>query len=161
MSWTKRQFVEQAFEEIGLSDYVFNLQAEQLQSALRRLDAMLGLWNAKGIRLGDPIPASPEDSDLDSETNVPDSAVEAIYKNLAIRLAPTVGKSISRDIAMTALASYNTLLALAATRPTEMQLSKMPLGQGNKPFRDGRGNFTRDPVETLDAGPDSVVDLEG
>ena len=40
MGWTKRQFVTQAFEEIGLASYVFDLTPEQLQSALRRLDAM-------------------------------------------------------------------------------------------------------------------------
>mgnify|MGYP003525752305 CR=1 FL=1 len=52
MGWTKRQFVTQAFEEIGLAAYVFDLTPEQLQSALRRLDSMMASWNAKGIRLG-------------------------------------------------------------------------------------------------------------
>jgi hypothetical protein len=54
MGYTKRQFISAAFEEIGLASYVFDLQPEQLQSALRRLDAMMADWNAKGIRLGYP-----------------------------------------------------------------------------------------------------------
>ena len=56
MGYKKRQFISAAFEEIGLASYVFDLQPEQLQSALRRLDAMMADWNAKGIRLGYPAP---------------------------------------------------------------------------------------------------------
>ena len=40
MGWTKRQFVTQAFEEIGLAAYVFDLQPQQLDSALRKLNAV-------------------------------------------------------------------------------------------------------------------------
>jgi hypothetical protein len=87
MGYTKRQFVTSAFEEIGLADYVFDLQPEQLEAALRRLDSMMAEWNAAGIRLGYAMPSSPQDSDLDTETNVPDSAWEAIITNLAIRIA--------------------------------------------------------------------------
>ena len=88
MGWTKRQFIEQAFDEIGLASYAFDLGPEQMQSALRRLDTMLAAWNALGIRLAYPLPSSPQDSDLDEQTNVPDSSNEAIYTNLAIKLAP-------------------------------------------------------------------------
>ena len=75
MAYTKRDIVEQAFEEIGLASYVFDLQPQQLESALRRLDAMMATWNAKGIRLGYPLPSSPADSDLDQEVGVPDNAI--------------------------------------------------------------------------------------
>ena len=77
MGWTKRQFVLQAFEEIGLASYVYDLTPEQLNSALFKLDAMMGTWNGKGIRIGYPTPGDPESSDLDAQTNVPDSANEA------------------------------------------------------------------------------------
>jgi len=94
MGYTKRQFISAAFEEIGLASYVFDLQPEQLESALRRLDAMMADWNAKGIRLGYPLPSSPQDSTLDEETLVPDSAYEAIICSLGIRLAPSFGKQV-------------------------------------------------------------------
>ena len=84
MGYTKQQFVSAALEEIGLASYVFDLQPEQLQSALRRLDAMMADWNGKGIRLGYPLPSSPQDSDLDEETLVPDSAYETIICSLGI-----------------------------------------------------------------------------
>ena len=43
MGWTKQQLVEQAFEEIGMANYVFDLQVEQLQSAMYQLDAMMAV----------------------------------------------------------------------------------------------------------------------
>lgn len=160
MSWTKRQFVNQAFDEIGLASYVFDLTAEQMASALRRLDAMLASWNAKGIRLGYPIPASPEASDLDTETNVPDAANEAIYTNLAIRLAPSYGKPVANDLKANAKATYDILLSRASL-PPEMQFpGTLPLGAGNKPWATHRDPFVSDPVDPLLAGNDSVLDFE-
>jgi hypothetical protein len=50
MSYTKRQYVIAAFEEIGLASYVFDLTNNELLSACKRLDAMMAQWNAKGIR---------------------------------------------------------------------------------------------------------------
>jgi hypothetical protein len=92
MSWTKRQFVVQAFEEIGYASYTYDIQPEQLQAGLRRLEAMMGTWNGRGIRLGYPLSSNPDSAELDVSSNVPDSANEAIYTNLAIRIAPIVGK---------------------------------------------------------------------
>jgi hypothetical protein len=121
MSYKKRQFISAAFEEIGLASYVFDLQPEQLQSALRRLDAMMADWNAKGIRLGYPLPSSPQDSDLDEDTLVPDSAYEAIICSLGIRLAPSYGKQVMIETKTTAKQGYDILLQ-RATFPLEKQL---------------------------------------
>jgi hypothetical protein len=135
MGWTKRQFVLEAFDSIGLASYVFDLQPEQLQSALRKLDSMMATWNAKGIRLAYPLPSSPQDSDLDEETGVPDSAYEAIYTNLALRIAPSFGKQVANEVKATAKIGYDTILQ-RATYPIEQQLPRtMPAGAGNKPWR--------------------------
>ena len=153
MGYTKRQFITGAFEEIGLADYVFDLQPEQLQSALRRLDSMMMEWNAQGIRLGYPIASSPQDSDLDTETNTPDSAWEAVITNLAIRIAPGYGKAVSPDTKVSAKGAFNVLLQ-RATYPLEQQLpSTMPIGQGNKPWRWDNPYVNR-PADPVDAGPD-------
>lgn len=153
MGYTKRQFVTSAFEEIGLADYVFDLQPEQLESALRRLDSMMAEWNATGIRLGYAMPSSPQDSDLDTETNVPDSAWEAIITNLAIRIAPGYGKAVAPDTKVSAKGAYNVLLQRAAY-PLEQQLPQtMPTGQGNKPWRLDNP-YVPMPAHPLDAGPD-------
>lgn len=156
MSYSKRQFVTAAFEEIGLAAYVFDLQPQQLESAMRRLDAMMAEWNAKGIRLSYPIPTSPENSDLDEETTVPDSANEAIITNLAVRIAPGFGKTVMPDTKATAKQGYNTLLSRAAM-PMEMQLPAMtPGGAGNKGWRFDE-TFLNPPVDPLTVGPDAPL----
>lgn len=157
MGYSKRQFVNAAFEEIGLASYVFDLHPEQLQSALRRLDAMMADWNGKGIRLGYPIPGSPQYSDLDEPSEVPDSANEAIITNLAIRIAPGYGKVVMPETKAVAKDSYNTLLQ-RATAPYPQQFpSTMPAGAGNKPWRVYDNPFIRPPVDPVDAGPDGPL----
>ena len=98
MSWTKRQFIQAAFEEIGLATYIFDIETDQLQTVVKKLDAMMGLWDSKGVNIGFPIATNPEDADLDTETNAPDAANEAIYLNLAIRIAPGYGKVLRRAL---------------------------------------------------------------
>lgn len=160
MGWTKRQFVVQAFEEIGLASYVFDLGPEQMESALRRLDSMMATWNSKGIRLGYPIPSSPQDSNLDAETGVPDSANEAIYLNLGIRLAPSFGKTVSADTKATAKMAYDNLLSSAAM-PMEQQMpANMPAGAGNKPWRNTDNPFLTPPVDPLLAGQDGPIEFD-
>jgi len=157
VGYTKRQFVTAAFEEIGLADYVFDLQPEQLESALRRLDAMIAEWNAQGVRLGYAMPSSPQDSDLDEPTFVPDSAWEAIITNLAVRIAPGYGKTVSPDTKAIAKSGYNVLLQ-RATFPLEKQLPEtMPIGQGNKPWR-WDNPYVYPPVDPVDAGPDGPIE---
>ena len=157
MGYSKRQFVAAAFEEIGLASYVFDLQPEQLQSAMRRIDAMMADWNGKGIRLGYPLPNSPQDSDLDEPTLVPDWANEAIITNGAVRHAPGYGKVVMPETKAVAKDSYNTLLQ-RATMPPEQQLpATMPAGAGNKPWRVYDNPFIRPPVDPVDAGPDGPL----
>jgi hypothetical protein len=158
MSFSKRQFIEQAFNEAGLASYVFDLTPEQLQSALRQLDAMMATWNAKGIRIGYPLPSSPQDSNIDDLTEVPDRANEAIYLNLAVRIAPGFGRQLMPDTKASAKAAYDVLLSYAAV-PPEMQLPKgVPLGAGNKPYVWGH-QFTDEPTDPLLAGPDGVIEI--
>lgn len=159
MGYTKRQFVLAAFEEIGLAAYTFDLQPDQLESARRRLDAMIADWNGKGIRLGYPIPSSPQDGSIDEETFVPDSAYEAIICNLGIRLAPSYGKQVMPSTMATAKQGYDTLLQ-CATFPLEQQMpSTMPAGAGNKPWRVYDNPFLRPPVNPVQVGPDGPLEL--
>lgn len=159
MGYSKRQFVSAAFEEIGLASYAFDLQPQQLESALRRLDAMLASWNALGIRLGYPLPSSPEFSDIDAESEVPDSANEAIITNLAVKLAPSYGKQVMPETKATARETYNTLISRAVL-PMEQQLpGTMPAGAGNKPWRVYDNPFLRPPIDPVLAGQDGQIEF--
>ena len=157
MGYSKRQFIEAAFAEIGLASYAFDLQPEQLEAARQRLDAMMADWNGKGIRLGYPIPVSPQDGSIDEQTNVPDSAYEAIICNLGIRLAPSYGKQVMNETKATAKQGYDTLMQ-RTTAPLEQQFpNTMPSGAGNKPWRVYDNPFLRPPVNPVEAGPDGPL----
>ena len=160
MSWTKRQFAEQALDEIGIASYAYEIQPEMIQSVLRRMDSMLATWNAKGIRVGYPVPTTPENSDLDDETNVPDSANEAIYLNLAIRIAPSFGKTILIDTKISAKQAYNALLVHTSEIVEMKYPTTLPLGAGNKPFRNNAGEFITNNEESLEVGNDGNLNFE-
>ncbi len=156
MSYTKRQLVIGALTEIGLSSYSFDLSTDQIEMALQRLDAMIGAWGARGIRLGFPLPGSPEDSDANTETGLPDWAWEAVITNLAVRIAPSYGKQVSPDTKATARETYNSLLAKAA-KPTEIQLDTLPAGAGHK---DTDSPFLETPDNEVIGEPDESVSFE-
>lgn len=160
MSWTKRQFVEAAFEEVGYASYNFDLQPEQLQSGLVALDAMLARWNAMGIRIGYPLPSTPTSSDLDQITGVPDSANEAIYTNLAVRIGPRLGKAIPLELKQAAEDALAPLLNKAAF-PMEQQLpATTPIGAGGKPWNGLYNPFVTPPVDPLTTGEDGPLTFE-
>jgi hypothetical protein len=104
------------------------------------------------------MPSSPQDSDLDTETNVPDSAWEAIITNLAIRIAPGYGKSVAPDTKVSAKGAYNvSCFNVRHSRLSNSFLSTMPLGQGNKPWR-WDNPYVRIPYDPVNAGPDGPLD---
>jgi hypothetical protein len=149
MPWTKRQFVEQAFEEAGFASYVYQLTTDQLRSGLRRLDNMMSMWSAsKSIDLGYPITSNPQDSSLDTMTNVPAHANSAVYLNLALLLAPSLGKAVPIELKNAAHTAFRGLLSLAAM-PDQMQYpNTLPSGAGNKSYR-----FYREYMRTPETGP--------
>lgn len=133
MSWTKRQIIEQAYEELGLAAMFYDLQPEQIESARRKMDSMVAGWSTKNIQVGYPLPSEANSSDVDQETNVPDYAVEALYLNLAIKIAPSHGKALIPETKIAAKAAYNTVLQKAVSNPPKMKYScELPSGAGNK-----------------------------
>lgn len=161
MSWTKREIVTNAFEEVGLASYAFDLQPEQLQAGLRRLDNMMATWNSQGIRIGYPLSDSPAGSSLDQDSNVTDEAIEAIVGNLAVRIAPILGKTVSPDTKATARKAYIALLSRRSTIPEMLNdASAIPSGAGNKYWRITGDPFLAQEERGLTVGPDAALDLE-
>ena len=158
MAWTKRQLINQAFDELGFSEYNFDLDPAQLQSALRKLDAMTAQWNIRGIRIGYPLNTNVGESLIDSDSGVQDYSIEAIYKNLAISIAPSLGKTVSRDTKKDAKLALNTMLMLS-TKPQEMQITGLPRGAGNKHWRTTENPFLDRPRDPLLAGGDSEINF--
>ena len=160
MGWTKRQLVEQAFEEIGLAAHVFDLTPEQMESALRRMDTMVAGWNSNGVRIGYPLPSSPGASTLDQDSGVPDFAIEAIFLGLACRLAPSYGKTVSQETKAWSDAAYSNMANQVALPTPERQLpGTLPRGQGSKPWRNIYRPYITPPEDPLLAGNDGPIDF--
>lgn len=158
MGYTRRDIIDGALAEIGYANYAFDMQAEQLEAVKRRLDTLFAAWNAMGLRLSYPIPSSPENSELSEETAIPDSAWEAAITNLAVRIAPMFGKTVSPDTKRAAKTSLNTLMSLAAM-PSEMQYpGTLPMGAGNKGWRNYEAFFP-EPDSPLTTGQDGELEF--
>lgn len=143
--WTKRELVMQAFEDAGLASYAFDLTPEQLQSAMRKMDSMLATWAAKGVQLGYAMASGPETGDLDQLSGLQTTANEAVYLNLALRIAPAFGKTVATGTAMAAKDAYDSLL-ISAALPQPAQLPRnMPIGAGSKPWRGRSSPFIAPP----------------
>jgi hypothetical protein len=151
MGWTKRQIVVQAFEELALAGYEFDLSPEELQSGLRRLDALMATWVAKGIRLGYAQGLGQADSDLDDDSCVPMLATEAVYMALAVRTAGSKGKSLSPGTLKTAKDAFDAMSSALAREEVQQQQwpSGLPRGAGNKPWR----TFNRPFMSRPDTSP--------
>lgn len=161
MGWTKREFIAQAYEEIGLASYVYDLTPEQQNSALKRLDAMMATWDGNGITVGWMMPSTPDSSDIDFKTNVPDVANEAIYSNLAVRLSAAFGKVPSAELKALAANSYKTLASFMIKDIPQRQMpSTMPHGAGDKPQIGFSNQFFSTPNDQLAAGNDNIITLE-
>jgi len=159
MSWSKQQLVEEAFNELALRGFEITLDADILQLGLRRLDAMMAMWDGKGIRLGYPLPSSPDSSSLDDDSNLPDYASEPVFMNLAVRIAAGYGKQIAPTTAATAKEGYDMLMARSAMPPEVRYPCTMPSGAGNKSWALGRNPFLPQPPEPIDAGPDGELEF--
>lgn len=132
MSATKRQICEDAFAELALAGHAFDLNPEEMETALRRLDLMVAAWDRQGIRIGYALPDAREGSDLDEECGAPDGVLETLYTNLAVRLGAVFGKNVSADTKSTAANGFRVLQRDAA-RPREIPLpGTLPRGAGNR-----------------------------
>lgn len=156
MGWTKKQIIDDAFGELALAGYEFDITPEEREMAKRRLDAMLATWEARGVRVGYAFASGPGTSDIDADSGLPDAAVDPVVMNLAVRLSASMGK-VAPATTKKAAAEGLAVLMLGAAFPEEQQLpSSMPRGAGNRPWRTiNRPFFTKpdtSPLQTSEGG---------
>jgi hypothetical protein len=162
VSWSKQELIQEAFSELALQGYVFNVGPDELQGALRRLDAMMATWNGQGIRLGYPISSTANGSMLDQDSKIPDWAIEATYLYLAIKIASGYGKQVSQVTAAGAKAALNVVMQRMAMPDEQQMPATMPVGAGNRRWVSGadRNPFFPKPTEPLLSGPDGAIDFD-
>ncbi len=149
---TKGEIIRQAYEEIGLGDYVFDMTAEQRQAALVRLDGLAAQWDATGLRFGFVLGGTP-----DTESGLPDTSVRAYALNLALSIAPTIGKQVSQDTRINARKAENALMITNYVIPQVQYPQMMPVGRGNQRAVKDNPYFT--PSDPLTTGQDGELTL--
>lgn len=158
MSWTKKQLINSAFEEIGIGSYQFDIQPEMYTIALNRLDSMIASWFALGVNFNYTVPANQSDSDINAASGVPDFANEAIYQNLALKLSPVFGKVVSQELKQAAFLAFKNLMNKTPDVP-QMQLNNtIPAGAGNKLLR-AYWTTLNTPETRVSDGQNEIVDF--
>jgi hypothetical protein len=151
--WTKSDVIRQAFSEMGMGDYEFDLQPEDLQTALRKLDAMMAAWSgAGGIRIG--FAGGDGKGSIAADSTVPDWAYEALYLNLALRLCPDYGKTPSPLTMMAAKQARNAVRS--RTTPVATRTISGYAGAGNSWYG---VTALQDQREGLATGTDNTLDF--
>lgn len=154
---TKRQLVLDAFNEIGLADYVFDIPVEQLQFGVRKLDALMAEWNGMGLRLSYALPGDVDGGSLDTESGIPDRAWQAVVTNLAVRLAPSLGRPIMPETKAAADRALNMLLG--KVMPPEQSFGRTVAGAGNRTWRWQLDPFLVPEPPAVEVGPDGDLEL--
>lgn len=160
MSWTKRQLAADALGEIGIADYEFDITPDEQAMVIRRLDTMMATWEARTVRVGYLFPATADGSDPDDDSGLPESACETVFLNLAIRIAPSFGKTVSAETKKSARDGWD-LLLIAGAQPIPQQLpSTLPRGAGQKSWRAQNQPFFPQPcTDPLVVGPGGDLDI--
>lgn len=151
MGWTKRQIAEQAYGELAIAGYVFDLEPEEVQFAIVTMDTLMASWDGLGIRIGYVLGLTPTSSDPDDDSGIALRHVRAVYLNLAIAIAASKGKQLAASTLKGAKDAYDALLAAVAlaTVPQVQMPHGTPLGAGNRPWHRGNGPF----FQPADTGP--------
>lgn len=145
--WTKGQLVDAAYEELALANYSIDRTPEESQAALRRMDAMVAGWESRGMSLGYSLPASPDGSSLNDPSGIADGDAEAVFLNLAIRLAASKGKALPLETKATAEQAMQRLLN-ASAQPSEMlRRDNVFAGAGNRRYGTRRNTYLPNPQD--------------
>lgn len=128
---TKAQLVERAFTELGLPPWTYTLVPEQLVAGCELMDGMVAQWaDINGVRIAYNFDPNP-----DASAGVALSLERALILQLAIALAPQLGKTPSEQTLALGESAWQALLIAAAQPPQTNLPSNMPRGAGTKPYR--------------------------
>lgn len=152
MSWTKRNFINQAFSKIGMTSYAYDAEPSELQDAAVELDAMMLEWHENDIQFGWPVSSNPENTDIDVDTQTPQRARRAIYLNLALQLCDTYGKEPGMNLKTQAHKAFTSLHKhYVKVRPMKRQA--LPSGRGDYYSRIGNFNPLPQPEDNRISKP--------
>ena len=157
---TRRFLIHKAYESLGIAQYNFDITPEEMGAAREELDWMMAEWESK-VSLGYFMPANPDDSDVDDETNLPDGVIRAVWCNLALALAPGLGKTPSPLLMVSAKNGKDSVFAQFAVIPQKQYSANLPVGSGNKPLPGYNGFFRPRRAVTITENGPALQDSNG
>lgn len=159
MSLTKRQILDAAFAELGLSSEFYDLTPGQYQKAMMRMDLMISNWANNAIRIAYNMPSPPGSGDIDDDSGVPDVSLMAVILGAACQSAPSFGKQVSPETRQNFKDAYDNLVQNATADIPEMQMPKtLPLGAGTKPWRLAQNPFAYPPRTRVAGGAGDPIE---
>lgn len=161
MGWTKRDLVTEAYAELALHGYIYDLDAEELAFAQRRLDTFMATQTARGVHVGYAMQADPSADGLDTDSGLQLWAVEPVYLKLAQRIAAGKGKALPVSSIKAANEAWAALLSKLAREQVGRQqfATGTPRGAGSKPWRKTHDPFIARP-DTAPLGIDEAGGLD-
>lgn len=127
---TRATILSRAFARIAITDYVYATTPEERADARVLLDAMLAEWAEAGVDLGH-TPSDGTDNDAVAMTT-PAWSDQAVWSNLAVRLAPEFGKTPAGPLLKDARRGYDLCSGKTQYIPTAL-LSRTSLrGAGDR-----------------------------
>jgi len=131
---SKRQLVEQAFTEVSLNGWEFDITADEKDVALRRLDALMYELASRDVNLSYNFPTAMGEGSLNDALGVPDGAFFGLAIMLAKRLCPTMGKTMSTESRMALNDAQKAVYGIGQTIPAVNFANGTAWGSGNKPW---------------------------
>jgi hypothetical protein len=130
--YSKLDLVNSALNEIGFADYVYDIDPAQLNRVLLQMDAMMMGWKSQGINVGYYQTYTPGLSDINSDSGLPSTAIEACYLGLAKRIAPSFGKTLSQETKQNFKEAWTAMLSNLVQNIEYKQPSNILAGSGNR-----------------------------
>lgn len=129
MNITKGELVTRALKLLGVVDSITSADPEEIRDGLDTLDAMIAEWENHGIRLGYILPSGELPSMPDDESGLADVKVFGVAQNLAVNLAPMLGREAQPTVRSRAKLFYEGLFSVELIQRQSDPM--MPTGTGN------------------------------
>lgn len=133
----KRTILDMAFESAGLAGFELDRTAEEQTAALRKLNAMMKEWPWSLAAYNQPSYSVGLPEEL---SNIPGDAESAVSDELAMRIAPGLGLSLSAEQRAVRAQTRAMFVATYTTIPSCDLPGGVPLGSGHRWWS---GRFSR------------------
>lgn len=133
---TLKELLILSFDTFGIADYVYSLKPDQLEIVRMKLNALVAQISKDAVWLN-----WNSDAQLDDELGCPDYAIRALYLNLAVEIAPSLGKVVPATIEGKASAA----MKIISRKAPPTLLTNTYAGSGN--IRLNQCKMLRNPVQ--------------